>query len=350
MSYPTYEELIKRCLDKVDGSFDKSEGSFIYDAIAPACMELAQMYCELEIAENRYFADTSTGEYLERRARERGIVRKEATKALRLGEFNVPIPLGARFAIEDVTYICKTLSHSQVILECEQSGSIGNKYNGKLTPLTHIPGLTSAMLTEIITYGFDNEDDESLRARYYERFDGDGFGGNVKDYTRKVKELEGVGAVKVTPIWNGRGTVKITILDSDFNKPTTELIGKIQEAIDPLTAQGQGKGIAPINHVVTVVAAEETPININANITLQEGALWEDVLPLIQHTVNAYFSEVRKTWESTEQLVVRVTWIESRILDLEGVLDIQETTLNGGTGNLQLAKDNIPKLGTVTKV
>lgn len=350
MSYPTLEEIIERCLSRVNGSFDKSEGSFIYDAIAPACIELAQMYYELELAENRYFADTAEGEYLERRARERGIIRKEATRALRLGEFNVAVPLGSRFSIEDATYICKTLSNEQVILECEIPGVIGNKYNGKLTPLTNIPGLSTANLTEIITYGFDAEDDENLRARYYERFDGDGFGGNVKDYTRKTKELEGVGAVKVTPIWNGKGTVKITILDSDFNKPTTELVGKIQEAIDPLTAKGQGKGIAPINHVVTVVAAEETIININANITLQENVLWDDVLPLIQQSVNNYFAEIRKTWESTEQLVVRVTWIESRILDLEGVLDIQDTTLNGGTGNLQLAKDSIPKLGVVTKV
>lgn len=350
MSYPTFEEIINRCLSKIDGKFDKSEGSFIYSAIAPACFEMAQMYVELETAENKYFADTAYGEYLERRARERGITRKDATKALRLGEFDVSIPSGSRFSIEDITYVSKTLASDRVILECEQAGSIGNKYTGDLVPLTNINGLTSAKLTDIIEYGYDEESDSDLRSRYYERFDGEGFGGNVRDYIIKTKEIEGVGAVKVTPIWNGKGTVKITILNSDFNKPTAEQVERVQTIIDPINAQGQGAGVAPINHIVTVVAASETVINVQFNITLQDGNEWEDVLPSIQNVIKSYFIELNKTWESTESLVVRVTWIESRILDLEGILDIQDTTLNGNTGNLLLSKDSIPILGEVTKL
>lgn len=350
MSYPTYEEIISRCLSKIDGKFDKSEGSFIYSAIAPACFEMAQIYVELENAENKYFADTAYGEYLERRARERGITRKDATKALRLGEFNISIPDGARFSIEDITYVNKTLASDRVILECEQAGSIGNIYTGDLIPLTNINGLTIARLTDIIEYGYDEENDSDLRSRYYERFDGEGFGGNVRDYIIKTKEIEGVGAVKVTPIWNGKGTVKITILNSDFNKPTTEQVERIQTIIDPINAQGQGAGVAPINHIVTVVAAAETVINVQCNITLQDGNEWDDVLPSIKNVIKSYFVELNKTWESTESLVVRVTWIESRILDLEGILDIQDTTLNGNTGNLLLGKDNIPILGEVTKL
>ena len=44
----TYEEILYRMLDRVDDSFDKREGSVIYDALAPAAAEHAIMYMELQ--------------------------------------------------------------------------------------------------------------------------------------------------------------------------------------------------------------------------------------------------------------------------------------------------------------
>ena len=40
----TYEELLQRALDRVTATVDKTEGSFIYDAIAPTIVELHQCY------------------------------------------------------------------------------------------------------------------------------------------------------------------------------------------------------------------------------------------------------------------------------------------------------------------
>ena len=56
------------------------------------------------------------------------------------------------------------------------------------------------------------------------------FGGNVADYREKVNAITGVGGVKVYPVWNGGGTVKLTIIASDFTAPSTELISKVQTA------------------------------------------------------------------------------------------------------------------------
>lgn len=44
---PTYEEILQRCLDRISNTIDKRQGSIIYDALAPCCVELAQMYIEL---------------------------------------------------------------------------------------------------------------------------------------------------------------------------------------------------------------------------------------------------------------------------------------------------------------
>ena len=62
--------------------------------------------------------------------------------------------------------------------------------------------------------GDDIESDEDLRIRYMESVTAPQFGGNVSDYQNKVKSLTGVGGCKVIPIWNGGGTVKLIITNS----------------------------------------------------------------------------------------------------------------------------------------
>ena len=39
----TYEDILQRMLDRVPDSMDKREGSIIYDALAPAAVELQLM-------------------------------------------------------------------------------------------------------------------------------------------------------------------------------------------------------------------------------------------------------------------------------------------------------------------
>lgn len=74
------------------------------------------------------------------------------------------------------------------------------------------------------------------------------FGGNVADYKEKVNSLAGVGGCKVyrASEWNGGGSVKIVVINSDFKRPSDELIENLQNTIDPETNHGEGLGIAPI--------------------------------------------------------------------------------------------------------
>ena len=68
----TYEIILKRMLDKVSDTIDKREGSVIYDALAPAALELQIMYIELDVILNESFGDTASRKYLIKRAAERG--------------------------------------------------------------------------------------------------------------------------------------------------------------------------------------------------------------------------------------------------------------------------------------
>ena len=59
----TYEYILQRMLNKIPSSMDKREGSIIYDALAPAAVELAQLYMDLDLTLNETFADTASRQY-----------------------------------------------------------------------------------------------------------------------------------------------------------------------------------------------------------------------------------------------------------------------------------------------
>lgn len=351
MNVPTYEELLKRCLDKIPGDMYKAEGTLIYDAIAPACFELAQMYMELSNVLDLTYADTSTGEYLARRCNERGVYRYPATCAIRKAVFNIEVPIGSRFSIEDATYeVIKHIRSFEYELKCEQVGRVGNIYSGELTSIDNIQGLSKATLTDILVPGEEIEDDESLRSRYFESIEKESYGGNIADYKKRTNEINGVGGTKVYPVWNGGGTVKLVIINSEFKKPSTELIQEVQTLIDPVQNQGKGLGIAPIGHTVTVEGVEEVLISIETSITLLETHSWQDVKSYVEGAIIGYFSELSSAWAKSESLVVRTSYIETKILQITGILDVQHTKINGSLNNLILNPNSIPKLGGVTKV
>ena len=205
----------------------------------------------------------------------------------------------------------------------------------------------TAELTAVLIPGEDEEDTEVLRTRYLNSFETNPYGGNVADYKEKTNAIAGVGSTKVTPIWNGGGTVKLTILDSNFDKATTTLIDIVQETIDPSASPGQGLGVAPIGHVVTVDTVTEVTVNISSTITLDSGYTWGMVEADVLASMEAYLLEVRTDWANQSTSYVRISQIETRLLAIEGIIDITGTTINGVGGNLTLGEYEIPVLGVV---
>ena len=350
----TFESILKRMLDRIPNNFDKREGSVIYDALATAAIEFQNMYIHNDTVLNETFADTQSREYLIKRCAERGVYVEEATPAIRQGEFNMDVPIGSRFSLNRLNYIVtEKISDGVFKLQCEIAGSEGNMDSGTLIPIDYIDGLQTANLTDVLVPGEDDEDTEHLRQRYFDSLNSQAFGGNVADYKEKIKSFSGVGGVKIHPVWNGGGTVKVVFTDSTYSKPSSIFVDEIQEKTDPTQNQGVGAGFAPIGHVVTVVGCGETVVNIQTKITFQEGWNWDSIEPYMTKVIDEYFTELSASWESLEEnegLVVRISQIETRLLDLTGILDIADTTLNGKSQNLLIEADNIPVRGSMTNV
>ena len=339
---PTFETLLQRCLDRVPNTIDKRQGSIIYDALAPCCVELAQMYIKLNNIYDLVFIDTSVGTSLDNLVKQNGVTRKPATKAYRKGEFNMVIPVGSRFSDGTNSYIVtENLTGNDSELQCEQAGEVGNAYYGSLTPISYITGITLAELTDIIDLGTDIESDEDLRIRYMTSVTAPQFGGNVLDYMNKVKSITGVGGCKVIPIWDGGGTVKLIITSSTGGVPTSTLVDEVQEEVDPTQLQ-DGLGIAPIGHIVTVVGAAALNIAVAATFTLSAGVTAQDIQADCNAAVDSYLSYLSGLWDSEESLVVRISQIETRLLAISGVIDVTGVTINAVASNLALESDEIP--------
>lgn len=355
----TYEVILQRMLDRVTENaakqnlaIDTREGSIIFYALAPAAVELQNMYIELDTVLNESFADTQTREYLKRRCAERGIYVEEATKAIRRGVFNMDVPIGSRFSLNTLNYIVtEKIIDGEFRMECETPGEVGNYESGTLIPIDHIEGLTTAELIDVlIVPGEDEEDTEHLRQRYFDSLDSQAYGGNIADYKEKVNAIDGVGGVKVYPVWNGGGTVKLVIISTEYEAPSSLLVYEVQTAIDPVQNQGKGVGVAPIGHVVTVEGCEEAVVDITTNIVYEDGWDWEAVKPYVEKTIDEYFKELAKEWDTLDNIIVRISHIETRLLALAGILDIANTTLNGAAQNLVLDADSIPLRGSITIV
>lgn len=350
-----YEAILQRMLDYVPDDVDKRPGSIIYDALAPAAAEMAQMYIDMSAGDDMYYADTASGEYLSRRTAEFGVNREPATFAVRQATFQdnarngLDVPIGSRFFIEDINYVVtEEISQGVFKVRSETPGSIGNAPFGAMLPVDYINNLATAILGDVLVPGEDEETDEQLRDRYLTEINEQPFGGNVADYRQKIRALDGVASVKITPVWQGGGTVKATIMATNYTPPSATLVTQIQEIVDPIPFAGKGLGLAPIGHTVTVTGVSWLTINIASTLTLSPETTIGQVQQDIEDAIDAYFLALRKTWETDAPLIIRVAQIEARILTVSGVVDVMGTQLNGSTDNLSLTGDQVPQKGTVT--
>lgn len=345
----TFETIMDRALNRVSNSYDKREGSIIYNALAPMAAELTQVYMLLDWFLNQIFADTSEREYLILRANERGLYPNEATNAILKGVFNIDVNIGERFTLNNLYYevieIIDKNEHTYK-LRCETAGIIGNSQFGTLIPVQYINNLKVAELTDLLIPGSDDEETEAFRKRYKESFDTKAFGGNRADYIQKVNSINGVGGCKLKRAIYGAGTVGILIIDNTFNTPSQSLIDLVQTKIDP-TKDQEGYGLAPINHIVYIKGVEKFLININTTLTLDEDIIFDDIKSYVEEAVEKYLLELRTKWQDSSNLIVRLSQIESRILNVKGVLDINNTTLNNNANNIVVSENYIPILGGV---
>lgn len=365
LTQKTYSGLLADMLGRVSSSYDKRDSSPIPTALGPAAWALEGVYLTLDQVQRSGFIQTAEGESLDYLAVIAGLSRYPASAAVRLGIFDMAVPVGSRFSTingaDSINFVVTAATDSVggYQLKAETPGSVGNEYTGPILPITTIPGLTSAQLTDILVPGDNQETDDAFRIRLINALNNRPFGGNVASYQEYIRAMDGVGAVQVYPTWNGGGTVKCSVLGADFLPASEVLVEGVQNAIDPPPDQGLGLGLAPIGAWVTVTAPEAVKVDISAAVKLSAGYTIGHVQPLIESAIENYLLTVRQAWgnpanEAPTQYAadVYLSRILVAIMGVTGVANAANVTINGAAEDLILEEtgtvQQVPVLGVVT--
>jgi len=347
----TPENILARLLENAPTDVDKREGSIIFDALAPAAFELSQLYTAIDMFLTESNAATASRPYLILKGYERGIVPRAATYAI-VKAVLLPHTLdliGTRYLCDGLAYsVLSKNEDNSYMLSCETPGTEGNRYTGTLVPIEYVEGLTSAEITGLAIPGEDEEDTEVFRDRYFDTFTVDAFGGNKRDYIDKVESIDGVGACRVVPVWDGPGTVKVIITDGDMEPPSQDLIDNVQEIIDP-DQEGNGTGWAPIGHVVTVAGAAELSVTVTGTFTFESGYTFSGTKSEMEAAVKVYLDELRQAWKTADTGLIVISKVVGALISVEGVSDVQSVKVNNSSSNLSYSGDLLPVLNEVVE-
>lgn len=347
----TQEAIQKRMSEQAASMINVDEGSMFYVATAPMAVELMQAYFNLERVLELGFAETTSGAYLDMRAREHGIERKLKTKAkgkIKIeGNIGTVIPKGSLFSTEDgLTYI---LDDTKIINDTTVEGTVtasdyGKLYNTEANTVVVLPvsisGVTSVTNLLPIKDGTDEEADAALLERLLSHVRKPATSGNVYQYQQWAESLAGVGGVKVLPLWNGPGTVKIVIIDEERVPASENLVSEVSEFIE---------SYRPIGAQVDYVSAIGITINIDANVIISKGHTLDEVLGLFNTNLVRYFKNDVAFEVDSKNLPVQVSIakIGSIMIETEGVEDYSELKINGDTKSITLNLDEVPVKGSV---
>ncbi|MCM1530128.1 MAG: baseplate J/gp47 family protein [Alistipes sp.] len=361
----SYELLLQDVLDNAPAGIDTRPGSIFYDAVSGILIKVAKLYSDLDLVFTLTQLDTASGEYLDIKSSEYGIVRHAATKAQYSVIFEGSVPnVGERFFTNGEYFTLKETDDGVMYLEAETSGTDGNNIYSSTpaVPVNNIQGLVSATFGTIVEYGADDETDESLRQRLREKIASPTENGNKQHYKTWCESFEGVGRARIIPLWNGPNTVK-AILINPLGLPCSDsVVESLQEYIDPATkgytavvdgktyvvGDGLGEGISNLGAHFTAAAAGETRIDISFDAELTSGTTADSAIGETTEAVRNYFKNLVIGTSDTNDILIRLSAIGALISGLPTILDYSELKINGDTKNIYPGEDNVPIVGEVT--
>lgn len=306
-----------------------------------------EQYYMQERLYNLFFADSTelTGDKLDRRVLERGLMRKMGTRAAGQialdrstpAPFDISIPKETTFYTLDKTVCVKT--DTDVVLVNGQSsvnvnvtaadiGAKGNLANG--TALVQsgvaIVGIeTIKVVSPGLLGGTDTESDDELRNRFLDAIRNPETGGSKKDYEKWASSVQGVISANCIPLARGAGTVDVIILGGN-GLPGSELVKSVQNYIDEKK---------PVGADVLIKAPQALSIDISLTYYTDSTS---DFKEPITKAIQSYITSVGVGGS------FRVAQLINTILKVDEIKDI---SISKPVKNVTLQVDQIAALGTL---
>jgi len=315
---------------------------------------VADLYALVQSVMSQSFVQTATGNWLDLKVREMGIVRHAAVKArVRLtfgrstpADRNITIPAGTickslkdssgkdyRFITLSDAILAEGESSIDVEAEAESPGAAWNVGVGTISRIvTRIAGIETITNASgsLLREGSDPESDEQLRMRAVTAWERLGLGGTREAYRNWALSVPGVTAASVLDDFPfGPGTVGVVILGAN-GAPTPQLLSDALSYIKerkPLTADVRVLGPRIINQ------------NISIEVTRFANADQEKV----EAELRSAISEFSRRLQLGEGLIL------ARLIDaLMGIAGIYNIRVQSPPNDINLTVNSFLVIGMVT--
>lgn len=355
----TTENLKKEALAAIapETGVSTLAGSYADAVAGPLCQLVSNLYKALPAVTSMLFIDESSGKFIDLVARDyHDLTRRAGTRArctvTLTGKAGTAIPAGTVFLTG--TGLQFLLLESVVIgsggsaVGGLEAAEVGSAYN--IAPKTlsrmyvNIPGLEGYVNGQG-EGGTDRESDAALFQRVDEARKRPATSGNGWDYRRWAMEVDGVGEVKVVELWDGPGTVGLTLVDSGFEGASPEIVEAVETNI---------RSNRPPGADVTVSAAKETEIRVSAAVVLS-GTSAGAVRTELESRLGGYLRQLIQTKyqticygpEEDQPYTLLYNRVLALLLSIEGVENFTSLTVNGGTEDVTVPADSVPVLKEV---
>lgn len=341
----------ERMMNNLPADISDMHGDFPYDFVMPTAIEVSQLIqFNLVRAIMIAFPEFAWDDWLDMHGGHVHVMRRGANCAT--GYIEVSGEIGT--FIEMGTVFCVPASDTQEAIEFETTervkldtelvtipvkavlaGNGSNVVAGTISIMSKPQkGIISINNPEPITGGTEQEDDESYYERIHAEYEGSqSYVGNDSDYIRWAKEVEGIGECIVDAAWNGPGTVKLILVDSN-GRPANE---QLQNAVyDHIVSPGdRSKRLLPAGDAtLTVTAAKTKAITYECTgIMLEVGATIDSAKEEFAGLLNDIYIEAKG------EGVLRYNDVRPVLSKVTCIADYEDFRINDGYKNIVLNSD-----------
>lgn len=326
MDFTTLRKLI---LDMAPEDVDKSEGSFMYDAVTPIALFVSEIFEQMKMILEQSFIGTATGTNLDILAATMPrLYRQSALAEKLLLRLSPNIPRIKNIILNNQTTLKFSNTYGEpFLLDVEQddwftedesniylrvyknvTGKGSSVVGQSMEPSPAIEGLSECVIHEITSGGDDEENDDHFRTRVWAAMSSP-FLGSLADYQRKIfsnfpLSQNGFNIENCFIIPRGSRSGYICVIPAKMGEDggvehceSGELIS-LQEYLDKRVGNigGYGMGVAPIGHVVKVRDFSEFKLYQKITVTVSRNRLHEvnseSVSSQIKNATNSYLRSI----------------------------------------------------------
>lgn len=347
------DSIQQEMLDSLPKDLDKTKGGFADDFTRPTALMMAK-FAEQDLLNVVccIFPKYAYGEFLDFHGESRGITRRAATNAYGhvqvTAKAGTEIPAGTIFATvadnysEYVEFVSVTSGITEsdteaidLAVEAVVAGVEGNVSAGAITMLgTSLKDVISITNAEPTTGGTDIEDDESLRERIvqYDTNRQVSYVGSKSDYVRWALEVPGVGTAECIPATDDSGLVTLVIIDSNGDPANEQLCADVYNHIQ--SPDDESARLTNVNATLSVIPPHTLDLTVSATVELTYGNTLE--------TVTAAFISALKLYLASCNGEIKYSKVWNILSSTSGISDLNNLLVNGGTGNIPIAVDQLP--------